>query len=397
MGKRVLLLTLPPFSGGVPAKTRILADELVRRGHGVTVAWYAPLSSHRHLSPSLAALAMGRRPGLEEGRCFDRTHRSVAVGCPLPELEFTYYLSSARWRELTRAHDRHIAVGGTALISYPLLAEGIPHFVWCASDMLGDRFSRRRAMPWPRRLLDTRLVGPVQAAMERRILAGDGRIVTVGGYAQAMFRSLGMRRPMGYMPIPTDPSLFCPPAETAPAGVVGFAGRAGDPRKNLPLLLAAMNLARRSEPSLRLRLTGSPDAQVAAQVGRAGASGWVEWAGNLARDRLPGFYQSLDVFVIPSEQEGFGIVGIEAMACGVPVVSTRCGGPEDYVVDGRNGYLTGHDPGGLAERILALATDRALRARISAEARATALEGYGPGAFGAALDANWSAVWRDAP
>lgn len=397
MGKRVLLLTLPPFAGGVPAKTRILADELSRRGHGVTVAWYAPLSSHGHLSPPLSSFIRGKRPQIEAGRCFDDTHLSVAVGCLFPELEFTYYLPSARWSELIRTHDRHIAVGGTALVSYPLLAGGVPHFVWCASDMLGDRFSRRRSMSWFRRQLDVGLVGPIQAAMERRILAGTGRIVTVGGYAQTMFRSLGMVRPMGRMPIPTDPSLFLPPAEAAPAGVVGFAGRTGDPRKNLPLLLSAMVLARRSNPSLRLRLTGNPNARVIGQVEQAGASDWVEWAGDVPKAQLPAFYQSLDIFVIPSEQEGFGIVGIEAMACGVPVVSTRCGGPEDYVFDGRSGYLTDHSPSALAERICALAANRPLRARLSVEARAMAVKGYGQDSFRSALEANWFAVWGEEP
>jgi len=389
MGRRVLVLTLPPFTGGVPAKTRILADELVRRGHGVTVAWYAPLSSHGHLSVTSWQLASGRRPRVEAGRCFDGSHASVAVGCWLPELEFTYTLPSSRWRALIDGHDRHLAVGGTALASFPLLAAKVPHFVWCASDMLGDRFSRRRAMAWPRRLIDTALVGPVQAEMERRILTGPGRVVTVGGHAQAMFRSLGMRREMGRMPIPTDPERFSPPSRPAPAGVVGFAGRMGDPRKNLPLLLAAVALARRGDPGLRLRLTGRPEIMTTPD--------WVEWVGDLPQGDLPDFYRSLDLLVIPSEQEGFGIIGIEAMACGVPVVSTRCGGPEDYVIEDETGYLTGHTAEALAGRILAVTGDRTLRERLGRAARALAVADYAPAGFRRALEENWRAVWGECP
>lgn len=397
MAGRTLILTLPPFAGGVPAKTAILADELVRRGHEVTVAWYAPVSSHAALSVPSWALASGRRPGIEAGRCFGGRHASIAVGCWLPELEFTYYLPSSRWRALIESHDRHLAVGGTALASYPLLKAGVPHFVWCASDMIGDRFSRRRAMAWPRRMLDAGLIGPVQAAMERDILAGIGHVVTVGGHAQAEFRALGMIRPMGWMPIPTDPISYCPPADPAPSGVVGFAGRVADPRKNLPLLLAAMALARRSDPGLRLRLTGQPESALTQLVEQSGATSWVDWAGDLAWSELPDFYRSLDLFVIPSEQEGFGIVGIEAMACGVPVVSTRCGGPEDYVIDGETGYLTSHDAAALAERIVAVTGDRALRARLGTAARSKAIEGYSPDRFRSALDEAWRTVWGESP
>lgn len=54
-------------------------------------------------------------------------------------------------------------------------------------------------------------------------------------------------------------------------------------------------------------------------------------------DDLPAYYRGADVIAIPSRQEGLTTVGLEAMACGMPVVSTRCGGPEEYVKDGETG------------------------------------------------------------
>ena len=59
-----------------------------------------------------------------------------------------------------------------------------------------------------------------------------------------------------------------------------------------------------------------------------------------------------------SAQEGLGISGIQAMACGVPVVSTRCGGPEDYVIDGKTGKLAGNTPEELADAIAWIVADR---------------------------------------
>lgn len=393
MNLRTLVLTLPPFEGGVPAKTRILARELAQRGHQVTIAYYAPLSSHRHLSP---APWNPHSPSIDEGRCFDGEFPAVAVGCRWAELEFPYYCPSPRWQALIDSHDRHVAVGGTVLVSNPLRVARVPHLVWCASDMLGDRMDRRAAMPWPRRVIDQLVVGPVQAAMERAILAGPGRVVTVGGHALRMFRRLGFAMDTaGTMPIPTDPLVFRSPETEPEPGVIGFAGRANDPRKNLPLLIRAVVAAHGHDPRIRLRLTGLPEPVTATMIRELGGETLVQWQGVLNREALPGFYAGLDVFVIPSAQEGFGIVGIEAMACGVPVISTRCGGPEDYVVDGQNGFLVDHDVASISDKLLTLVHDRDLRNRLGRAARDTATRDYSPACFRAALEENWRAVWGE--
>ncbi len=58
------------------------------------------------------------------------------------------------------------------------------------------------------------------------------------------------------------------------------------------------------------------------------------------QSKISGIYSRTDCWLVPSTTEGFGMPGIEAAACRCPLVSTRCGGPEDYVEDGVNGYLT---------------------------------------------------------
>ncbi len=57
------------------------------------------------------------------------------------------------------------------------------------------------------------------------------------------------------------------------------------------------------------------------------------------QDVIPEIYRSVDCWLVPSTTEGFGMPGLEAAACGCPIVSTRCGGPEDYLEEGQNGYL----------------------------------------------------------
>ena len=79
---------------------------------------------------------------------------------------------------------------------------------------------------------------------------------------------------------------------------------------------------------------------------------------------------ALDVMVMPSRHEGFGLAFIEAMAMGVPVVGTRVVGSVDAVQDGTTGLLVPpDDPAALAAAILRLFDDPQLRGRLVDEAR----------------------------
>src|SRR5262249_33619897 len=92
--------------------------------------------------------------------------------------------------------------------------------------------------------------------------------------------------------------------------------------------------------------------------------------GGVTRERLCEFYRNAALFVPASAEEGLGIVLLEAMACGLPVVATRCGGPETVVVPGETGLLTPvGNPRALAEGILALLRDRARGAQMGRRGR----------------------------
>jgi glycosyltransferase involved in cell wall biosynthesis len=64
------------------------------------------------------------------------------------------------------------------------------------------------------------------------------------------------------------------------------------------------------------------------------------------------------------------------MSCGVPVISTRCFGPQEYVIDGRTGYLTGFDPEELAARLSKLYYNRKLLLELGQESRKLVLDLY---------------------
>src|SRR5439155_4599074 len=106
----------------------------------------------------------------------------------------------------------------------------------------------------------------------------------------------------------------------------------------------------------------------------AGVRAAVEFVGSVAHHELPYFYAAADVCVMPSYSESFGLVALEAQACGRPVVASGVSGLRSVVRDEVSGYLIdGHDPAVYAERIgrlLAdpeLATQMGLRGRLLAQ------------------------------
>lgn len=394
MTRSVLLTTLPPTRGGVPTKAKILAEFLRQRGYAVTIAHYATMSEFGDQSSASWEMLRGKRASIARGTCFD-DFDSIAVGCSFPELEFNYYRSSDLWRSALAGHERHIAVGGTVLVSNPLVALRIPHLTWCASTMIDDRYDRRRAMPLARRAIDSTLIGPVQRAMEKCILSQSTRFMTVSDYARrTLIEAGGDPDHFATVPVPIDTELFSPPPQV-PVGKIGFAGRADDPRKNIGLLLNAFRIIAGRDPDVELILTGDPSTSLGADIRKMGISDRVRWTGWLDRDGLRDFYRMLDVFVFPSHKEGLGIAGIEAMACGVPVVSTRSGGPEDYVIDGDTGRLVGEDPTEMADAISSIYSDRGARDRLSGNALDMINNKYSVRQFEESIATHWQQTWDE--
>src|SRR5262249_44550448 len=70
-----------------------------------------------------------------------------------------------------------------------------------------------------------------------------------------------------------------------------------------------------------------------------GLTGRVVFAGHVPTGELPGYYALADVFAMPSDGEGFGIVFLEAAACGVPVIAGNADGSADALAEGQIGYL----------------------------------------------------------
>ncbi len=143
-----------------------------------------------------------------------------------------------------------------------------------------------------------------------------------------------------------------------------MAGRLAEPKDYSTLLEALAVLVRQRKLDVRLIVLGDGPHKAAlhAKARALGVADCVEWKGWV--NDIHAVMATCDVFTFASTYEGFGNVIVEAMACGLPVVSTDCpGGPREILEDGRHGFLVPMgDHERIADAVQALATDAAVYA-----------------------------------
>jgi len=164
-----------------------------------------------------------------------------------------------------------------------------------------------------------------------------------------------------------------------------FVGRI-EPLKGIDTLLLAIELIQRRYPDLVnnvcVAIIGgdpwaeSPDAEMARlqqMRNELGIGDLVTFLGAKDQDTLPDFYAAAEMVIMPSHYESFGMVALEAMAMGKPVIASEVGGLAFLVSDGVNGFhVPSRDPEALAERIYELLTDRSCREMLGRQARINA-------------------------
>lgn len=152
-----------------------------------------------------------------------------------------------------------------------------------------------------------------------------------------------------------------------------------DPIKGFDTLLEAFRLLARHDDAARLLLAGGAIDEAGNPVGPMttyasiardlGIRDRVQFLGSIAHDDLVHWYRAVDVVAVPSRYESFGLVAIEAMASGTPVVASNVGGLRFTVEDGVSGLLVPHSqPVALADALERVLSDDAFRATLGAHA-----------------------------
>jgi D-inositol-3-phosphate glycosyltransferase len=164
-----------------------------------------------------------------------------------------------------------------------------------------------------------------------------------------------------------------------------FVGRI-QPLKGIDTLIRALALVKKREPALAANICVSiiggdpnPDSEIEqaeferleALRAELGIGEMVTFLGAKDQDTLVYYYAAAEIVVMPSHYESFGMVALEAMACGTPVIASDVGGLSFSIEDGYNGYrVPDRDPQALADKISLLLKHRVLRHQLGEQARA---------------------------
>lgn len=265
-------------------------------------------------------------------------------------LAFNWRLRGQAWPE------------GAAVVGFDWDGLFVPHAqIACIKGVLAEEMQFERGVPHARLWMQSRL--------ERRRVRHARRVVTTSQYAAAAIeRRYGVRADrICIVPELLDVAGWERELERAPVitdrphTILCVAHLY--PRKDVGTLLQA---ASRLPESVQIRVVG--DGPERKRLERMG--GRASFLGHVDRATLLREYRNADVFCLPSRQEGFGIVLLEAMASGLPIVAARAAAIPEVVAEGENALLFAPgDAGELAEALQRLLADVALREQMAAAAR----------------------------
>jgi D-inositol-3-phosphate glycosyltransferase len=357
-------------AGGMNVYVRYLAQELARLGTEVDIF------SRRHdpLEPAVIQLAPGvRLVHIEAGPTYEPKEG-------LYEYLLPFYCNLQEF----------VARDG---IQYDLV-----HSHYWLSGRVGEALARNWGVPHVvtfhtlaeiKRLVQGDGVDPpLRSATERRIAASaDAIVVSDQHEVEALVRLYGARRQrIQVTPCGVDVNLFRPMDRQWARGALGlngqrvllFVGRL-DPLKGVDVLLRIVAAIQEQQPRVLIvggDLQGDAEGQRLMALARdLGLGDRVRFEGVVPHQELPPYYNAADALVMPSYYESFGLVALEAMACGTPVVASRVGGLASLVKDWDTGCLVaGHCPDSFAQRLEVLLSHPDLQHSMGQAARRYAQE-----------------------
>jgi glycosyltransferase involved in cell wall biosynthesis len=364
--RKTIGVVVPSFedTGGVAAVTEFILRAIARRPD-FDVRIISLATSARDACSLLASSPRTWRRGVTSSPGRQHGHDFVHVGARFGEFEFQRLAPRPQLARLLEGCDLIQVVAGVPAWARPVIGLGRPVVLQAATLTAVERRMRRARETGPLalwRAAMTRIVARLDAAALRQVDA----VMVANPWMQAHALAAARGRPVRvlYAPPGVDTAVFRPAAaDEAPAErpYILAVGRFSDIRKNPLLLLTAYaRLLQGPDDGPDLVLAGSdpPAPEFWARARALGLGGRIRMVLGPGAEALAALFRRSLCLVLSSDEEGFGVVVIEAMASGVPVVSTRCGGPDGIITDGVDGYLVDRDDAeAMAERLGRLALD----------------------------------------
>ena len=283
--------------------------------------------------------------------------------------------------KISNKYDILQLVSGTALLGICLAELKLPYFTWTATTLDSEESSKNAGefslkLAWKQLRYYFR-----KSHLQKAELSVLEHAIQNFVISQFTANSLAEEYPSldktTVIPIPIATPIEGREEETI-VGRIIWAGRPSDSRKDLPTLFRAFKKVVEKAPNARLVLMGGQvPGNLKKMAKELGIDAFIDYLGRV--DSPPSEFAKADIAVMSSLQEGQCLALLEAMALGVPPVSTKSGGPEGFIVEGENGLLVEkRDQEALSKAIVRLITDRALRDNLGKAAKQTVLNDFSP-------------------
>ena len=278
---------------------------------------------------------------------------------------FLHYLQDIYMRAVLPACDVYVGLSGTGLLTgrkvqrgggVYICDRGSAHIRY-QDEILQEEFAR---YGWP-----YVPINPLTVAREEAEYASADLITVPSTFAKQSFIQMGVpEEKLRLVPYGVDLSRFAKVAEPDPEHFdVLFVG-AGSLQKGIPYLLDSFE--RLVHPGKRLTFAGQILPELQAMIAQYSARLPISCLGHVPQPNLKEIMSRSHVIVLPSVQDGFGMVMSQAMACGCPVIASEHTGAFDLYENGVEGFIVPiRDPEALADRMQRLADDSALQKQMS--------------------------------
>lgn len=337
---KIAILALHPSNGGgVLSVLKIVYDYASR--------FFEPTVFCLSFDPEISA-------SVKDMQFFSQTRKSVHHGMNVVEIGARwafwepghYAYTRHAWEKALEGYDYFFMTEGTIIGAHPLVLLNKKYVAWVATPHDDNREERIKGLGFVRRIIEN-FGHKKMLSIELEALKKCSYLFALSNYAAERFTQLrgDVSQPMvlcGY-PIKAKNPLVSTTMRRS-AGHLLAVGRFDDPRKNVSMLLRAFERIYEHHQDRLLVIVGKKPANfVLAPFALKPFFKNVFFTGYVSPQELERWYQQASVMLISSYQEGLGIVGLEALSYGIPVVSTRCGGPADFVIDKKTGFLVNNN------------------------------------------------------
>ncbi len=295
------------------------------------------------------------------------------VGALFSEIEIQRYRPRRVLTDILNQFDLIQVVSGSPAYAAAAQEAAPPVCIFSATTIKQDRAARLRRVTGLKRLW-LQWMTDLSTKVEHRALTQAEQVFALSQYTFQQFASHVAAHRLRLAPVGVDAEFFSPGRSYRADGHILCVGRLDDYRKNIKVLLAAYARLRqqlKNAPRLALATITPLRAEDLAYAQKAGIADFIDVYLDVGRVQMRELYRGAAVFALSSDEEGLGIVILEAMACGLPVLSTDCGGPATLIQHGETGLLTPvGDVAAFSEAWCRLLEDSDLRQRMGQAGRA---------------------------